>query len=55
MTLGSSGRDGEIEAFVVDRYLESLLSRAPRDPADIPAELTRLERVTVRDDVVGAE
>lgn len=39
MTLGRSTRDGEIEAFVVDRYLESLLARAPRDPSDIPAEL----------------
>jgi hypothetical protein len=39
VTLESSTRDGEIEAFVVDRYLESLLARAPRDPSDIPAEL----------------
>ena len=39
MTLRPSGRDGEIEAFVVDRYLESLLSREPRDPSDIPGEL----------------
>jgi len=39
VTLERSTRDGEIEAFVVDRYLESLLARAPRDPADIPAEL----------------
>ncbi len=39
MTLGPSPRDGEIEALVVDRYLESLLARAPRDPSDIPADL----------------
>ena len=39
MTLRPSARDGEIEAFVVDRYLESLLAREPRDPADIPLEL----------------
>ena len=39
MTLGRSTRDGEIEAFVVDRYLESLLARSPRDPSDIPADL----------------
>lgn len=39
MTLRASGRDGEIEAFVVDRYLESLLAREPRDPSDIPADL----------------
>jgi hypothetical protein len=39
VTLGTSTRDGEIEAFVVDRYLESLLARAPRDATDIPNEL----------------
>jgi hypothetical protein len=39
VTLGSSSRDGEIEAFVVDRYLDSLLAREPRDPGDIPADL----------------
>ena len=38
MTLRQSGRDGEIEAFVVDRYLESLLAREPRDPSDVPEE-----------------
>jgi hypothetical protein len=39
VTAGSSARDGEIEALVVDRYLESLLARAPRDPADMPDDL----------------
>ncbi|HET9083748.1 MAG TPA: hypothetical protein VFN41_05035, partial [Candidatus Limnocylindrales bacterium] len=39
MTLEQSTRDGEIEAFVVDRYLESLLARTPRDPTDVPADL----------------
>ena len=39
MTLERSARDGEIEALVVDRYLESLLARTPRDPSDIPADL----------------
>ena len=39
MTLDPPTRDGEIEAFVVDRYLESLLARAPRDPSDMPADL----------------
>jgi hypothetical protein len=39
VTLERSTRDGEIEAFVVDRYLESLLARRPRDPSDVPAEL----------------
>ena len=49
MTLGPTARDGEIEAFVVDRYLESLLSRQPQsklDP-DVPAELrTTAQRLT---------
>jgi hypothetical protein len=39
VTVGSSARDGEIEALVVDRYLDSLLARAPRDQADVPDEL----------------
>jgi hypothetical protein len=39
VTLGQTGRDGEIEAFVVDRYLEALLSRAPRDETEVPADL----------------
>lgn len=39
MTLGSSARDGEVEALMVDRYLDSLLAREPRDPADVPDEL----------------
>ena len=39
MTLGSAARDGEIEAFVVDRYLESLLSRQPRVEEGISADL----------------
>jgi hypothetical protein len=32
-------RDGENEAFVVDRYLESLLSRIPADATDVAPEL----------------
>jgi hypothetical protein len=39
VTVGSSGRDGEIEAFVVDRYLESLLARRPVATDGVPAEL----------------
>jgi hypothetical protein len=39
VTFGPTTRDGEIEAFVVDRYLESLLSRGPRHETDVPAEL----------------
>lgn len=40
MTLRPTARDGDIEAFVVDRYLESLLAREPRDVTDIPADLS---------------
>jgi uncharacterized protein (DUF2062 family) len=32
-------RDGENEAFIVDRYLESLLARRPADPTDLAPEL----------------
>lgn len=39
MTGGSAGRDGDIEAFVVDRYLESLLARRPADIEGVPADL----------------
>jgi len=39
VTAGSSARDGEIEALVVDRYLESLLARQVRDTSDVPPEL----------------
>jgi hypothetical protein len=39
VTIGQTGRDGEIEAFVVDRYLEALLSRAPLDDAEVPADV----------------
>jgi hypothetical protein len=39
VSLGQTARDGEIEAFVVDRYLEGLLSRAPRDDAEVPDDL----------------
>ena len=39
MIPSSAGRDGEIEAFIVDRYLESLLARASVDTSGVPAEL----------------
>ena len=39
MTRGHASRDGENEAFVVDRYLESLLARRPADATDLPPEL----------------
>ncbi len=44
MTAGSLGRDGDIEAFVVDRYLESLLAREPMDPDGVPIELVATAR-----------
>lgn len=39
MSAASTGRDGEIEAFVVDRYLESLLSRRPVATDGVPPDL----------------
>ena len=39
MSGGHAPRDGEIEAFIVDRYLESLLAREPVDATDLPSEL----------------
>jgi hypothetical protein len=34
-----ASRDGENEAFIVDRYLDSLLSRRPADATDVAPEL----------------
>ena len=39
MTDGHGMRDGENEAFIVDRYLESLLSRRPTDEGHVAPEL----------------
>lgn len=44
MTERSSGRDGEIEALVVDHYLESLLARRPIDTEGVPADLEATAR-----------
>ena len=44
MTVGPTARDGEIEALVVDRYLESLLSREALHERDIPADLLATAR-----------
>ncbi len=49
MSPASYPRDGEIEAFVVDRYLESLLARRSAVADGIPAEL----EMTARHLVVG--
>ena len=39
MSGGQTTRDGENEAFIVDRYLESLLARRPLDATDVAPEL----------------
>ena len=39
MTREHASRDGENEAFIVDRYLESLLARRPADATDLPPDL----------------
>jgi hypothetical protein len=39
VTGAGTTRDGENEAFVVDRYLESLLNRTPADATDLAPEL----------------
>jgi hypothetical protein len=44
VTAPFSGRDGEIEAFIVDRYLESLLARRPLDDEAVPDELRATAR-----------
>jgi hypothetical protein len=49
MTADVGGRDGEVEALVVDRYLESILSRRPIDvdvetPPEMEATAVRLAR-----------
>ncbi len=44
MSATSSERDGAIEAFIVDRYLESLLARQPIDVEGIPPDLDATAR-----------
>ena len=39
MTGGHATRDGENEAFIVDRYLDSLLAHRPVDVTDVEPEL----------------
>lgn len=39
MTGSTHGRDGEPDAFIVDRYLDALLDRRPADTTGLPAEL----------------
>ncbi len=34
-------RDDDVEAFIVDRYLEALLARRPADLTDVPADVRR--------------
>jgi hypothetical protein len=49
VTPGSSSRDGEIEAFIVDRYLDSLIAREPNDAIEVPAELRATAERLARD------
>ena len=44
MSAAPGGRDGDIEALIVDRYLESLLARRPMDPDGVPPELDATAR-----------
>jgi hypothetical protein len=39
VTGAGTGRDDEVEALIVDRYLESLLARRPHDTTPIPTDL----------------
>jgi hypothetical protein len=41
-------RDEEVEALVVDRYLESLLARRPIDVADVPVHLEATAEELIR-------
>ena len=43
VTRPEAGRDGENEAFVVDRYLDSLLAREPIDPSGLSPALRQVE------------
>jgi hypothetical protein len=44
-----AGRDGENEAFIVDRYLDSLLARGAMDVAGVAPELRRTAELLARD------
>jgi hypothetical protein len=45
MSHPDAGRDGENEAFIVDRYLDSLLARGPTDLAGISPDLRRTAEI----------
>jgi hypothetical protein len=45
----NAGRDGENEAFIVDRYLDSLLARGPLDVAGVAPELRRTAELLAAD------
>jgi len=49
MTRPDAGRDGENEAFVVDRYLDSLLARGPIDPTGLSPALRRTAELLATD------
>jgi hypothetical protein len=44
VSAGSTGHDAEIEALVVDRYLESLLARRPAEVDGVPPDLEATAR-----------
>jgi hypothetical protein len=47
VTGGHPTRDGENEAFIVDRYLDSLLAHRPVDVADVQPELRSAARALI--------
>jgi hypothetical protein len=49
MSHPSSGRDGDNEAFIVDRYLDSLLARGPTDLSGISPALRRTAEILATD------
>jgi len=49
MTAPNAGRDGDNEAFIVDRYLDSLLARGPVDVAGVAPELRRTAELLAAD------
>lgn len=49
MSRQPAGRDGENEAFIVDRYLDSLLTRGPIDATGVPPAMQRTAELLVTD------
>jgi hypothetical protein len=49
MSRQEAGRDGENEAFIVDRYLDSLLTRGPLDATGVPPAMQRTAELLATD------